>query len=128
MQDDTVQSKPLAPTPVSGPNKEVQPRTDLGNPSETYISPSGEETRVEISPRVAEAGVKDVTDRPPLPPGVNWAKEATPPLTVPTGLVRMSAAQAEITSKGNTLNAVVWIAELFKKYWKQVRGEQLKNV
>jgi hypothetical protein len=117
---------PVPPEAVSGPGKEFGPAKKVEASSDTsaniaqeIIKPS--ETAPELPKEVKEAGVEvsPSTDQPNIPKatqqtiGLELAKESTPVLTSPTGLVQIPMDEvhaAEIVKTHPVVDSVRWLA------------------
>lgn len=139
-QDDTKQAIPQDPAdqvqpqtqpaqqpePVSLPHKEFVPRTQVSEASsleQSMVEP-------EIAPEVAEAGVEvtPVQHTPKIHPdaakaGLSPAKEATPVITTPTGIIKLPMTEEEakeVRKVYGIKDSMRWRAELVLEQLKKI--------
>jgi hypothetical protein len=118
-QDNNQVQQPV--NPVGSAQKEVE----VG-PVSDYVSPS--ETSPKIDKEVADAGVKETGEMPSLTEehikaGIRHAPEIAPVPTEPQGSenLPMSQSQAQQESKGDTKDAVTWLANLVMRVFKKMK-------
>lgn len=108
---------PIQSTPVSIAQKEQAGGVAVDGETEVIIRSS--EIEPQLSKEVAAAGVERIAGVTPVPPeavkvGVKLAREATPVVTQPTGLIQLPVPEEEakrvVRTNGNVSNSALWQA------------------
>ncbi len=118
------------PTPHVSSAAQTKEHEPLGANAREYLQPSEQEPT--LPKEVAEVGVEVVPEKPSIniehhKVGVHHAKESTPVITEPSGMVQlpMDPKQAiQVHQKNKNVNdSVVWLAELIVKHLKRVHAK-----